>query len=98
MQYVVCVEFLARSKRPIVITQASSGRVFSHHISGKNERIQTNLGRKKLHQQGNPQENLGAYSERGALGGFDFFGCLYVASPFDPIRMEKTGRITWSYC
>ena len=37
------------------------GRFF-HHISRKNERIQTKLGRKKLRQQGNAQENLCAYS------------------------------------
>ena len=35
-------------------------------MSGKNERIQTKLGRKKLRQQVNSQENLGAYNMRGA--------------------------------
>jgi len=54
--------FLARL---MFFTLSSSGRVL-HHISGKNERIQTKLGRKKLRHKGNPHEDLGAYSMRGA--------------------------------
>ena len=72
-----------------VITPWSSG--FFHHISGKNERIQTKLGSKKLRHKGNPQENLGAYSERGVPTRLDFFVTLiYVASLFDPLRTENT--------
>jgi len=39
-----------------------------------------------------PTRKFGAYSMRGAptRQSRDFFVCLYVASPFDPFRMEKT--------
>jgi len=67
----------------IAFTSASSGRVFPPY------RIQTKLGRKKLRQQGNRQENLGACSMRGAPRP-RLFVCLYVASPFDTLRTEKT--------
>jgi len=65
---------------------------FFHHSSGKNERIQTKLGRKKLRHKDNSQENLGVYSMRGAptRRNCDFFVCSYVASPFDLLRTEKT--------
>jgi len=52
-------------------------------------KLQSKLGRKKQRQQGNLyiQENLGAYSMHGAPR---LFVCSYVASPFGPLRTEKT--------
>ena len=54
----------------------------------KNERIQTKLGKKKLRHKGNPQENLGAYSVRGAPTR-DFFVCLCHQLVW-PLLTEKT--------
>jgi len=48
----------------IVITRSPPGG-FYHHISSKNERIQTKLDRKKLRQQGNPQENIACMAPPG---------------------------------
>ena len=77
-------DLLARRSHAIAFSLASSGGFF-HHSSGKNERIQTKLGRKKLCHKGNPQENLGAYSIRGA----PIRVCSYVASPFDPSERKR---------
>jgi len=50
--------------------------------------IQTKLGRKKLHQQGNPKKNLGAYSMRGATTRRLFLSVhrSLLTSPFGPLR------------
>ena len=56
--------------------------------SAKNLRIQTKFGRKKLRHKGNPQEIWGPIA-CVAPPRRDFFVCLYVASPFDPLRTEK---------
>ena len=47
-----------------------------------------NLAERNYVSNWNPQEHFGAISMRGALR--DFFVCLYVASPFDPLQTEKT--------
>ena len=82
---------LARRSHAYVMTLASSGGGGFHHISGKNERIQTKLGRKKLglRHKGNPQENLGPIA-CVAHHAADFF-CLFICrQPVWPLQTEKT--------
>jgi len=52
--------FSSAGSQAIVVTFRCSGRVSPPYLWQKNERIQTKLGRKKLRQQGNLQENLAA--------------------------------------
>jgi len=70
----------------IVITLGCSGEV-STIISGKCELIRNKLGKKKLRQQGNPQENFGVDRMRPAT-----FLSAYVSPAASPARSIPSER------